>query len=281
MTSWTRRDFVRCAAAAAGASFFDLPQFARAADDPFGGMPVGVQSYSLRNFDLAEAVRHMQGLGVHFVELFEKHLSVKATDAVIADTRKLLTQAGIALRAHGVNRFTKDHEANRALFDFAKRAGIRNLSADPTPDSFDSLDKLVAEYDVRIAIHNHGPGHRYDKIADVVSAVKNHHPHIGACVDTGHFLRSQEDPVKAVHELKGRVFGVHVKDEEKREARSKNVIIGSGHLDVVGLFRALRETKFPADGAISLEYEANPQNPVDDMKQCLVVAREAIAKVVK
>jgi sugar phosphate isomerase/epimerase len=75
-----------------------------------------------------------------------------------------------------------------------------------------------------------------------------------------------------------RVFALHVKDEAKQEANSHNVVIGTGHLDVVELFRALRTIKFPADGSLSLEYEANPDNPIDDMKQCLEVAREAIAK---
>ena len=78
--------------------------------------------------------------------------------------------------------------------------------------------------------------------------------------------------------LNKRVFALHIKDEEKREKHSRNVIIGSGHLDLVGLFKALKKVKFPADGAVSLEYEANPDNPIDDMKQCLVAAQKAFAK---
>ena len=79
--------------------------------------------------------------------------------------------------------------------------------------------------------------------------------------------------------LGDRVYGVHIKDEkETNTPKSANVVIGKGHLDVVGLFKALRQVKFPADGALSLEYEANPQNPIDDMKACLEVAKEAIAK---
>ena len=113
----------------------------------------------------------------------------------------------------------------------------------------------------------------------MVQACKGRHPLFGACIDTGHFIRSKEDPVTAVHKLKGRVFALHIKDEAKQEKQSHNVIIGSGHLNVVGLFQALKTTGFPADGSISLEYEANPDNPIDDMKQCLLVAQEAIAKV--
>lgn len=280
-----RRRFLAIAsAAAAGATWLDLSSILRASGladnkDPYGGFPIGIQSYSLRNFELNEAVRHIQGMGIHYAEFYSKHLALDATPEQIAETLRLLKTAGITLSAHGVSGFSNDHEANRKVFEFAKRAGIRNITADPAPDSFESLDKLVAEYGIRICIHNHGPGHRYDKIQDVVGAVKGHHKFIGACVDTGHFIRAGEDPVKALHELKGRAFAVHVKDDTERGRGSQNVVIGKANLDVVGLFRALRDTKFPADGAISLEYEAHPDNPLDEMKQCLAVAREAIAKI--
>ena len=246
--------------------------------DPWRGWPIGVQSYSLRKYNVHDAVRHIQGMGIHFVEFYGEHLAVNASDEQIAESRKLLDGAGIKLNAHGVNHFSKDHEANRKLFSFAKRAGFRNLTADPDPDSFDSLDKLCAEFDIRICIHNHGPGHRYNKIADVAKAVQNRHPNIGACVDCGHFIRTKEDPVKAVHELKGRVFGLHLKDDTKQDGGSENVVLGQAHLDVPGLFAALKATQFPKDGSISLEYEANPTNPIDDMKACLDVVKQSLAK---
>jgi sugar phosphate isomerase/epimerase len=283
--NFSRRRFLALsAAAAAGAAWFDAPRILAAAgladaNDPFGGFPVGVQSYSLRNFNTEEAIRHLQGMGVHYAEFYSKHLDPKATDARIAEVQGLLKAAEIKLAGHGVHGFSKDHEANKRLFEFARKIGIRVLTADPTPDSFDSLEKLVAEYDVRIAIHNHGPGARYDKLASVTKAVSGRDTRIGACVDCGHYLRSGEDPVKCVMELGERVYGVHIKDEkETNTPKSANVVIGKGHLDVVGLFKALRQVKFPADGALSLEYEANPANPIDDMKACLAAAKEAIAR---
>jgi sugar phosphate isomerase/epimerase len=285
-SSLSRRRFLALsAAAAAGATLFDAPRILQAAGladpkDPFGGFPVGVQSYSLRKFETPEVVRHLQGMGVHYAEFYGKHLDTKASDEKIAETLKLLQSADIKLAGHGVHGFTKDHAANKALFDFAKRAGVKVITANPEPDSFDSLDKLVAEYvDIRIAIHNHGPGALFDKLDSVTKAIKGRDQRIGACVDCGHYLRSGEDPVKCVLELGDRVYGVHIKDEkETNTPKSDNVVIGKGHLDVVGLFKALKQVKFPADGALSLEYEANPDNPVDDMKACLEVAKEAIAK---
>lgn len=275
----SRRRFL-ASSAMAGAALWTSRLYGTALkDDPFMGWPIGAQSYSLRNFSMEEAVRHLEGMGLHYVEFYSKHLAIDASPEVMASTLATLKKAGITLNAHGVSGFTKDHEANRKVFEFAKRAGIKNITANPQPDSFDSLDKLVAEYGIRIAIHNHGPGALYDSIQSVVDAVKDHHPLVGACVDTGHFIRSKEDPVEAVHTLGKRVFALHIKDEEKQEKRSHNVVIGTGHLDVVGIFKALKKVQFPADGAISLEYEANPQNPIDDMRQCLAVAKDSIAKV--
>jgi len=283
--SLSRRRFLALStAAAAGATFHEIPQVLRAAnlaaDDGFGGWPIGVQSYSLRNFNTLEAVRHIQGMGLHYTEFYSKHLAVDASDGQIKEVKNLLASADVTLNAHGVSSFGKDHAANRKVFEFAKRAGIKNITANPQPDAFDSLDKLVAEFDIRICIHNHGPGALFDKISSVLDAVEGRDKRIGACVDTGHFIRSGEDPVEAIRQIKDRVFACHLKDDtHKGDKGSHNVVIGKANLDVVGVFKALREIKFPADGSISLEYEANPDNPIDDMKQCVAVIRESLAKV--
>jgi sugar phosphate isomerase/epimerase len=182
------------------------------------------------------------------------------------------------MMGHGVNPFTSDHEANRRWFEFAKKAGIKNLSADPHEDAFDSLDKLCEEYQIRIAIHNHGPGARYDKVADVLNAVRGHHPMIGACADLGHYIRSGEDPVRAINLFEGRLFGIHLKDFAEQKEKTEGVIIGQGHLDVVGVFKALGKVNFPADGCLALEYEEHPEDPLADVKQCLAVADEAARK---
>jgi sugar phosphate isomerase/epimerase len=274
----SRRRFLALSSAATGAAW--LGNSPLLAADDWGGFPVGVQSYSLRGFKLPEAIRHLQGMGVKHVEFAGTHVSPTASDTEIAEALKLCGDAGLKVSSHGVNRFTKDHDANRKIFEFVKKLGARTITANPDPDSFDSLDKLVAEYDMRIAIHNHGPTDRYyKKVADVVAAVKDHDKRIGGCVDCGHYIRSGEDPVQCVLTLNDRVYGVHMKDEAERDTpKTANVIIGKGYLDLVRLFKALKQVKFPADGALSLEYEANPMNPIDEMKACLTAAKEAIAK---
>lgn len=273
-----RRQFLAQTASLAAAWTLFRGTSLAAAEHDFGPWPIGIQSYTLREFPVDQALRHVEGLGIHNIEFFGGHFPLTATAQQMAEMKETLAKAKIQVRAHGVNGFSADHEKNRTIFEFARQAGIRNITADPSPDSFDSLDKLVAEYDVRIAIHNHGPGHRYDKLTDLQKALDGRHPLIGACIDTGHTLRSNEDPIAWTKALGPRVFALHIKDVAMKTAQTHDVIIGTSFLDLVGLFRTLKEIQFPADGSISLEYESNPKNPIDDVKQCLQAAADAIAK---
>jgi inosose dehydratase len=278
-SQWSRRGFLSLSAGVAGAAAVGLPwRSARAETDKPGRPALGMQSYTLRNFPVDKAITMTKELGLAHIEFFPGHFSPSSSPAQIAAMKEKMAAAGLRDSANGVNPFSKNHEANRKLFEFAKQVGMRNLTADPSEDAFESLDKLVAEYDIRIAIHNHGPGARYNKIADVLNAIKGHDPRIGACADLGHYIRSAEDPVKAILLLNDRLFGIHLKDFAEQTAGSRGVILGKGHLDLVGMYKALRKVNFPADGAFSLEYEENPANPIPDVKECIAAAREAEAK---
>jgi sugar phosphate isomerase/epimerase len=278
-SQWSRRGFLSVTAGVAGAAAVGMPWCSARADTDKPGRPLlGMQSYTLRNFPVDKAITMTKELGLAHIEFFPGHFSPSSSPAKIAEMKEKMAAAGLRDSANGVNPFTKNHEANRKLFEFAKQVGMKNITADPTEDSFDSLDKLVAEYDIRIAIHNHGPGARYDKIADVLKAIKGHDPRIGACADLGHYIRSAEDPVKAIMLLNDRLFGIHLKDFAEEKGNSRGVILGKGHLDLVGVYKALRKVNFPADGAFSLEYEENPGNPIPDVKECIAAARDAEGK---
>lgn len=277
MSRLHRRTFLGGASLALGAGYLSGGfSLARAADsDKFAGFSIGIQSYSLRGYSVADAMKHSAAIGFKHMEFFEAHFSLKSTDEQIAQMQKEMMGYGMRISAHGVNGFSADHEANRKVFQFAKKAGIKNISADPSPDSFESLDKLVAEFDVRVAIHNHGPSHRYDKVLDVLKAVEKHDPRIGACADLGHYIRSGENPVDVIRLLKGRLYGIHLKDFAEQKANTKGVILGKGHMDVPAVFRALKAVNFPADGALSLEYEENPNDPIADIRECFAIADDA------
>jgi len=271
----TRREFLRQGAAAVALSPL-LHAVAAAAE--YAGFKVGIQSYSLRGFSVDQALQHSRALGLKYWESFRAHLPISATPAVIEGYRKKLQQAGITLYAYGVEPFTANEEQNRLRFEFARAMGIKVLTADPTPDSFDLLDKLVEEYGIRIAIHNHGPGARYDKISDTLNAIKNHHDYIGACIDTGHYIRSNEDPVEAVEAFGKRTYSIHLKDVKTLPGgRKKFTILGEGDLQTVKLLQALRRIRF--QDCLALEYEENPKNPIADIKQCLRTLRDACRKL--
>ncbi len=160
---------------------------ARAADaaPDFGRFTVGLQTSSMRPFPVDEVLAAVAELRLPSVEFIEEHFSSKSSDADIEAMKSKTHAMGIRIMGHGVNRFTADHEANRRLFVFARKAGIKNISADPTEDAFDSLDQLCEEFQIRVAIHNHGPGARYDKIADVLTAIEGRHRLVGAAPTWG------------------------------------------------------------------------------------------------
>jgi sugar phosphate isomerase/epimerase len=290
MSNLSRRRFLQTSAAAVGA--VSIPAVANAAavrqdTDPFGGFTLAIQSYSFRKFQpLEKALEQIQMLGIRNVELYRQHVSPTATEAQIKAVRSLLEKYRVAPIAFGVERFTKDHDANRRLFTFARNLGVRYLTADPDPDSFDSLDKLVAEFNIAIAIHPHGPTgkqlHRWYSAEAIMDAVRNRHRLIGSCLDTGHLIRSAQDPfnrrldpAQQVRHMGARNFGMHLKDHDNK--RRTDVVFGRGVLDVPGVLRALREVKFT--GYIAIEYEANENNPTPDIRACLDVFRDSVRKL--
>lgn len=259
-------------AAALGASY--LTRSVAAAEKPYGPFRLGIQSYSLRGYGLDDALKHSQELGIHYWESYMAHIPLTTDAAEIATLKAKLKASGVKLMGHGVHAFGKDEAANRRIFEAAKAMGITTLSADPAPESFDQLDKLVEEFKINVAIHNHGPESRWNKISSVVDAVKGRHKRIGACVDTGHFLRSSENPVDAIKQLGERVYGCHLKDVK---GANHFTILGQGDLDVVGVLRELKKLKFKE--VLALEYEENPQNPISDIRQCLEAVKTAVAKI--
>lgn len=243
---------------------------------PYGPFKTGIQSYSLRGLttggkaDIAKALSATKELGLGYWESYVAHIPVNVAQAEAY--KKQAEGEGVTVIGYGVMHFGKDHDANRKVFEFAKALGVGYLSADPDPDSFGSLDKLVDEYGVAIGIHNHGPGHRYDKINKIAASIKDHHEKIGCCVDTGHFLRSREDPVRAVEVFGKRIYGVHLKDVKNG---TEFTVLGRGDLRTADLLKALAKLRY--EYCLALEYEEHPENPIAEMRQCLDAVREAAA----
>jgi sugar phosphate isomerase/epimerase len=284
--SFDRRRFLQAGVAAVGLSA--LPKLVGAEDkkkeDAFGGFKLGAQSYTFREFDLEPALKRMKDLDLNYVELYQKHAPLNSTPAQLAALLKLCKEYDVTPLAWGVQSFTKNTDDNRKVFEFGKALGVKMFSADPNPDSFDSLDKLCEEYKIAIGIHPHGPQgralHRWYSAEIILKAVKDHNPLIGSCLDTGHLIRAAQldkklDPAQQIRLMGARNFGIHLKDHDNK--RHEDVIFGEGVLDVTSVLKALRDVKF--HGLISIEYEAHPKDPLKDMEACVRVVKESVKKL--
>ena len=284
--SLDRRSFLLGSAALAGTAAFGLP--ARTEEhDPFGGFTVAIQTYTFRKFNLERMLKATQELGLKNAEFYRGHIPTDTKPEALKGILKLCGEYGVKPVAFGVENFTKDTDKNKKLFDFAAALGVKFLSADPDPDSFDSLDKLVAEYKIAIAIHPHGPVgggkmHRWRDADQIMKALKDHDPLIGTCLDTGHLIRAAQldiklDPVEQIKIMGARNFGLHLKDHDNKGKTDVPYGDKTGVLDVLGVLKALKEVKFK--GYIAIEYEANENDPVPDVKKCLAYFKEQAAKL--
>jgi sugar phosphate isomerase/epimerase len=297
--SWTRRRFLR-ANLSAGAALATGSLLGCGAAEPraphvpplrlsYAGFAMGIQSFSLRHYTLPAALEIVAALGLSRVELipetklgpfgFDGHLPVDARPRALDAALAACSERGISIAAHGVNA-VRDAEAARALFAFAQRARVPVLTIMPSDDALPELDALcAANPGVRLAIHNHGPHLPWETVDEILAALGGRHPSFGACVDTGHFIRSGIDPAEAIRRFGARVHGVHLKDFVAEGTLAEGCILGDGKLDLGAVFLALREIEFA--GALSLEYEENPENVVPDLSACLEAASEAAERVAR
>ncbi len=274
--SASRRDVLKAAAAAVAVTTL-TGRFARALegpDDAFGGLPIGIQSYTLRTMSLDNALAAMQNeLKIHEVELFPNHIAGVSPAQVV----EKLKAHDVRCTSFGVVPFGKKHDANRKHFELGKALGCKNLSCDPEddPKCWDSVGKLCEEYKMTVAIHPHGPGSRWEKIDQIYAAVKDVNPMIGLNNETGWLIAAGEDPVRACDVFKGRMYAMHLKDFKKgADGKLEDVPAGDGQLDVDTLVKKLLEAKF--DGAFSVEYEG--QEPVAAVLKSLDRIKAAVKK---
>ncbi|MBI4605097.1 MAG: sugar phosphate isomerase/epimerase [Planctomycetes bacterium] len=239
---------------------------------------MAIQSYSLRKLEFQDAIDAAYELGFEYVELWPGHLPLDLDEGEFRRRVRAMRQNVLRRIAYGVVELTADHEKNRRVFELAKRLNLYALTASPAPDSFESVEKLVEEHRIAVAIHNHGPEDaRYGKPELIEKAIARRHKLIGLCIDTGHFLRAGAKPDDVAKQFKDRVFAVHLKDVRSEGGKSKDVLLGQGDLDLAEFLRALKDSGFK--GGLALEYEDEPDDPVPSIKKCLQAVAEAVKKL--
>jgi sugar phosphate isomerase/epimerase len=270
---FSRRNFLQSSAVAvAGVASGVVPAMTGAAtagaeaipaSGKFSPLSLGLASYTFRNFSRSQLIGFMKQLNVAKLNAkdVKDHLPMDPT--LEAQALADYAAAGIKLHAVGTINFPNADETEiRGRFEYAKRAGVNVIVAgDPVAAALPLIEKMVREYDIRIAIHNHGPEDKlYPSPFDVLKAVRDLDPRIGCCIDVGHAARAGANLVEAIHAAGPRLYDMHVKDLTNFADKESQVAVGEGILPFREMFEAL--IKIGYTGFIDLEYEIYPDDPL-------------------
>src|SRR6202049_105201 len=219
------------------------------------GFKLGVASYSLRKFNRTQAIAMVKQLNTPYINIKEFHLLLRSTPDEIDVARKEFQEAGLIILGGGNISFLLDDDADiRHKFEYAKLAGMPIIVCAPTARTLPKLERFVKEYDIKIAIHNHG---RTDKHfptpQSALKFVNNMDPRCGLCVDVGHTAETGVDVVDSIRQAGSRLLDVHIKDTSDLAAASKQTPVGEGMMPVAAIFRQL--TRMNYQGGVMLEYE--------------------------
>lgn len=272
-----RRDFLTTVAAASLLPHVSLRAAAQTAAAP-ERLKLGVASYSLRKFPFEKALEMSKACAVKYINFKDVHLARTDPPEAIKAARAKTEAAGFTIMGGGTITMKNDEVAVRKDFEYAKLAGMPLIVAAPSSDALDVVEKVAKEFQIKVAIHNHGPEDKFfPSPYDVYKAVKGRDKMMGLCVDIGHTWRAGVDPTKAILELRDRVYDLHVKDLRDLKDRDSQVIVGRGAIDFPALFRAL--IKIGYTGHVGLEYEIDADDPLPGMLQSFAYMRGVLAGI--
>ncbi|MFB3905622.1 MAG: sugar phosphate isomerase/epimerase family protein [Acidobacteriota bacterium] len=257
----SRRSFLQVGAAGLAAlGTAGRIQVAAAAGKKPKALTLGMASYTFRKFPLEQALAMTRKTGVDKIAFKSMHLPLDSSPEQIAQVIEKAKAAGLDVYGCGVVYMNTEAEVQQA-FDYAKAAGMKIIIGVPKHELLDATEARVKQYDIRVAIHNHGPGDRlYPTPASVYEKIKDRDPRMGLCIDVGHTQRSGVDPAKAVKDFADRVLDIHVKDVSAASREGSTVEIGRGVVDIPALLTALIGIKY--NGVVALEYEKDDNEPL-------------------
>jgi sugar phosphate isomerase/epimerase len=269
MNQSTRRTFLTTAAALAAAPAVSAATTQAHHED---ALPLGVATYSLREFSRADAIKIIQSLGIKYVNIKSMHMPYESTPAELAAARAEFEAAGLKIVAGGNVDLKGDDATVKKMLTYAKDAGIPVVVCAPRRDNLGVIEKYAKEFGLKIAIHNHGTEDKlYPNGASVIELVKNMDPCMGLCYDVGHAARTGVDVVKEIEMAGERLHDMHVKDLADLSDRSSQVSVGKGKLPFPQIFNALKKMKYP--GVVNLEYEINAKSPQLGMAESFAYMR--------
>ncbi|MSU62429.1 MAG: sugar phosphate isomerase/epimerase [Pedosphaera sp.] len=240
-----------------------------AADEP---LIIGVQTWTLRNLNFDQMVEFSTKHKIKYLELIPGHIDPKSTMEDLKKKKAIFEKNGLVPYSFGVAGTSLNKEENRKLFDFAKFMGMKLLVVEPNDFRiFDSLEELVKEYDIKIAIHNHGIKSMYGNPLVVRTLLKNRDARIGVCLDAGWIASARFDPSKVFKEYEGRVYDIHLKDKKVSSTETGDVavdtFIGDGNAKLKDFFKTLKEARY--SGVLAIETDNDLKDPTEHVTKAL------------
>jgi sugar phosphate isomerase/epimerase len=238
---------------------------------------LGMASYTFRSFSLEETLIFMKRLGLERISFKSVHLPLDGTVEAIQAAMTKVKASGLEPYAGGVIYMKKEQEVQQA-FDYAKAAGMQIIVGVPDHELLGFVQKKVQEYDIRMAIHNHGPTDKlYPTPESIVEKIKDLDSRIGLCLDIGHAQRSAVDPAAAAELFFDRLLDVHIKDVTASSAEGGAIEVGRGVIDIPKFLRTLLRLGY--DGTVSLEYEKDEKDPLPGAAESIGYIRGALAAI--
>jgi sugar phosphate isomerase/epimerase len=268
-----RRNFLFSSAALAAAPFAESATAAASAGD----IKLGVATYSFRSFQRDLCIKYVKQLGIEYVDIKEFHLPQTDPVSAMVSGRKAFDKAGLKVIGGGnVSLPEADEAGMRKHFEYAKNVGFPMIICAPTNDNLGVVEKLAKEYDMKIAIHNHGPEDKhFPSPKSVLDAVKNMDSRMGLCMDIGHTVRTGADPVQCIVDAGPRLFELHMKDLANLKERDSQVPVGDGKIPIPEIFKQLKKVGY--QGVCSLEYEIFADDPMPGMQKSFAYMRGVLA----
>ncbi|HAK78012.1 MAG TPA: xylose isomerase [Runella sp.] len=221
---------------------------------------LGIAGYSFVHFKLDQALEMMRKVDVHYLCIKDFHLPFNSTDEQIAAFHATLKASNVTGYAVGPIYMKTTQEIDNG-FEYAKRVGVKLIVGVPNEELLPYIDKKVKEYDMRYAIHIHGPDIKlWPNASSVINAVKNLDPRMGLCFDMGHDARFGDDPIADLKKYADRIFDIHLKNVTAASKEGKTCELGRGIIDVPAFVAMLRKIKY--SGSCSLEYEKDMKDPL-------------------
>ncbi len=240
-------------------------------------LKLGIASYSFRKFSRAQAIAMTKQLGTPYLNVKDVHLPLDSTPEQIDAAKKEFQEAGIVLVGCGNVTFANDDDGDiRHKFEYARRAGFPLIVCAPTHTTLPKLEPFVKEFDIKIAVHNHGPEDKnFPQPQSVLEVVKNMDPRMGCCIDIGHTSRTGVDVVQAIAQAGPRLLDMHLKDLADPMVKSSQVAVGKGKLPIPQIFAQL--VKMQYQGCANLEYEIDENDPLPGMQKSFAYMRHVLS----